>query len=123
MTSSKSKKANELNKALLDVKPKNLEQSNPMDSNIVMMQAFMQPFMQSMQQQNQAMLQQNQVFMEKITEKISGLANGSDADDRGLNSGNKKSNAKGHRPEKLEREVGHSTFLHIRYHLADIVII
>ena len=35
---SKSKKAYELNKAILEVKPKNFEQSKPMDSNIMMMQ-------------------------------------------------------------------------------------
>ena len=49
--------------------------------------------------------------MEKITEKVSGMANGSNSDDRGSNSGNKKSKAKGHRTEKLEREVDYATFL------------
>ena len=76
----------------------------PIDSNIELMQALMQPFMQAMQQQSQ-------VFMEKITEKISGMANWSNADDRGSNRGNKKINTKGHRPEKLEREIGYAKFL------------
>ena len=35
---SKSKKAYELSKAILDVEPKNFEQSKPVDSNIMMMQ-------------------------------------------------------------------------------------
>ena len=35
---SKSNKAYELNKAISEVKPKNFEQSKPMDSNIMLMQ-------------------------------------------------------------------------------------
>ena len=68
---SKSKKVYELNNAILEVKPINVEQSKPMDSSIMMMQV--------MQQQNRAFMEQNsqsKVFMEKIAEKVSNMKNG-----------------------------------------------
>ena len=64
---SKSKNAYELNKALLEVKPKNLEQSKPMDSNVMLMQLMqtMQQKNQEMRQQSKAMQQQNQAMQQQ----------------------------------------------------------
>ena len=98
---SKSKKAYELNKAIIQIKPKDIEMSKPADPNYFMMKAL-QAMQEQMQQQNQAMAAQ----MEAIAEKVGG-----NADSNNATGGNKKSHAKGHRPEKIERDVDYATFL------------
>ena len=113
-TWSKPRKANELNKAMVqmnsDSKTKTPVQAQ--DPNYHMIKAL-QAMQEQMQQQTQALVAQLEAksdaqakALEAIAEKVSG-----NTDVNNAAGGNKKSHARGHRPEKLEREVDYASFL------------
>ena len=91
---SQSRKVYELKQAILRIKSIKFEPVKPKDPNMMMMR-----YIKAMQQQMAAQ-------MDAITEKVSGSPNNTIT-----NGPSKRSNAKGHCPEKFEREVDFATFL------------
>ena len=94
----KSRKAVELNKTIIQARSLEVEPAKPQDYNMMMLQC-----MQASQQQNQARAAQMQAIAEKVSCGIDN--NATNLNKRSLH------NAKGHRPEKLERKVDYATFL------------